>query len=230
MEKLTLKAKVRELSKKDLKDVRKAGQIPAVVYGRGFDNQYLLIDAKEYKKVYSAAGESTIINLEIEGKDPLGVIIHDQQKDPLTSQPIHIDFYQVRMDEKIETEIELEFIGEPKAVKELGGILVKSRDSLQVKCLPGDLVKEIKVDVSGLATFDDVMRIKDLDIPEKIEVLDDLNLTVALVTAPRTDAEMEALDKKFEEDVSKVEVEGAKEAEEGEASEEGKKEESKDDK
>ena len=198
MEKLSLKAQVRELSNKDLEAARKEGKIPAVVYGRGFANQHLFINDKEYKKIYSKAGESTIINLEIEGKDALGVIIQDQQKHPLTSEPTHIDFYQVRMDEAIETEIEINFVGEPKAVKELGGILVKSRDSLNVKCLPGDLVKEIEANVTELATFDDVMRIKDLDIPEKIEVLDDLNLTIALVTPPRTDAEMEALDEKVD--------------------------------
>ncbi len=238
MEKLSLKAQIRELSNKDLEAARKEGKIPAVVYGRGFENQHLFINDKEYNKIYSQAGESTIINLEIEGKDSLGVIIQDQQKHPLTSKPTHVDFYQVRMDEAIETEIELDFVGEPKAVKELGGILVKSRDSINVKCLPGDLVKEIKADVTGLATFDDVMRIKDLDIPEKIEVLDDPNLTIALVNAPRTEEELEALDKKVEVDVDKVEVEGAKEeGEEGEVPEgeegdkkEDAKEESKDDK
>lgn len=222
MEKLTLKAQARELSKKDLAAARAAGKIPAVAYGRGFENQYLLVDSQEFDKLYSAAGESTIVELAIEGKDPIGVIIQDLQKDPLTNKPTHIDFYQVRMDEKIEAEIELNFIGEPKAVKELGGILVKSRDSLAVKCLPGDLVKEIKVDVSDLATFEDIIRIKDLDIPAKIEVLDDENLTIALVTPPRSDEELKSLDEKITEDVTKVEAQNEKPAEEEEPSKEEK--------
>jgi large subunit ribosomal protein L25 len=123
------------------------------------------------------------------------------------------------MGEKLETEIELNFIGESPAVKEQGGILVKSLDSIEVKCLPKDLISEIKVDTSSLKDMDDCIYVKDLDIPDELEVMLDENTTVASISRPRSDEELEQLEEKAEVDMDQVETVEKKKDEEEEQKE-----------
>lgn len=133
------------------------------------------------------------------------MIIYETQKDPVSGRYIHADFFQVRMDEEIETEVELVYVGEPLAVKELGGVLVKNMDEITVRCLPADLPSEIKVDVSGLKTFEDYVYARDLKISPKVKIDLDPGTVIALVSPPRSEEELESLSEKVEEDVSKVE-------------------------
>jgi large subunit ribosomal protein L25 len=105
---------------------------------------------------------------------------------------MHADFYQVRMTEKLETEIPLRFVGESPAVKDLEGNLITEKDALEIRCLPADLVPEFEVDLSLLKTFDDVIKVADVRVPKTIEVLHDADEVIALVTAPRSDEELEA--------------------------------------
>lgn len=191
-------------TKKDDKIMRDEN-VPAILYGKGIENELLWVNKKIFDKVYDEAGESTILKLALEGNGKRNVVIKDVQKDILSGQPIHVDFYQVRMDEEIEAEVELVFVGESPAVKELGGVLVKNMDSVDIKCLPGDLLSKIEVDISRIKTFDDYIYIKDLDIPEKVEVLVDAETVVAMVSAPRTEEEMAELETEVKEDVTKVE-------------------------
>lgn len=211
MENLSLKASVRTLTKADLIKVRAEGNIPAVVYGQDFKNQALVINEVDFKNVFKQAGENTLVDLSIDNQAPFKVIIQDLQLDAMTDKILHVDFRKVIMTEKIEAEIPLEFFGEAPAVKALGGMLVRVMDELSVKCLPQYLIKEIKVDISGLKTFEDMIKVKDLNIPENIEILDELTATVANVIPPRTEEELKALDEKVSEDVAKVEVAGKKE-------------------
>lgn len=205
MTKINLKSKTRDIVGKGIKRMRKEGLIPAVIYGHKVASQSLWVNFKEFGKVYKEAGESTIVELDIDEKKKVNVLIHDIQKNPITDNISHIDFFQIRMDEKIETEIPLEFTGEAPAVKELGGVLIKTTDAISIKCLPADLPKNIEVDISVLKTFDDNISIADLKISDKVQVLVDLKTIVASVAPPRSDEEMARLDEKVEEDVSKVE-------------------------
>jgi large subunit ribosomal protein L25 len=199
MSKMNLQASLRELKEK------RDGKIPAILYGKGIENKTLWVDAKDFIKVYREVGESTLLDLSVEKDGKQSVLIHDIQTHPLTGEIIHIDFYQVKMDEKIETDIELVFVGVAPAVKELGGTFVKSLDKLPIRALPGDLVGQIEVDISGLATFDDHIYVKDLNIPEGIEPLIEEDTVVALVTPPRSQAEMDKLDEEVDGDISQVE-------------------------
>lgn len=192
-----LKAKTRHSCGKNSSSIlRRQGYLPAVMYGHGIENQYLKIKYHDFEAVYSKAGKSSLIDLEIEGSNPVKIKIQDVQIDPLSDRFIHIDFYKVKMDEKITAYIELDFVGESKAVKELGGTLVKNLEEIEVECLPGDLVHDIKVDVSQLETFDDVIHIKDLNVPERIEVLSNLEQIVANVMPPRSEEELEKEEEK----------------------------------
>lgn len=205
MTKILLKSKGRDVAGKGLNKYRKQGLLPAVVYGHKIAAKNLWVNVGDFKKVYGQAGESTIIELAVDEKNKVNVLIHDTQKDPMTGEPIHVDLFQVNMDEKIETEVPLEFVGEAPAVKELSGMLIKNIDTVSVSCLPADLPAKITVDVSSLKTFDDHIIVESLVISPKVKVLSDGGTIVASIAPPRTDEEMAQLDEKVEEDVTKVE-------------------------
>lgn len=215
MEKIQLKSTARDLSAKT-DTLRKAGQLPAVLYGYNVKNQSLLVDARDFDKVLRKAGESTIIELLTEDGQSHPVLIHDVQHDHVSSQVIHVDFYQINMSEELTATVQLEFTGEPKAVRELGGTLVKVLSEVEVECLPADLPHSLTVDTAALESFDHVLYVKDIPVPAKVKVLTDPEEVVAKVQPPR-DVEAE-LAEPVVEDVSAVE--GAQETPAGQGTEE----------
>ena len=208
-EKVMLAATKRDVFGRKTNKGRKEGFIPAVVYGRGIKSESVWVKNLDFSRLISSSGESTMINLVIDGKSEASrnVIIYETQEDPVKGNYMHVDFFQVRMDEKIETEVELVYIGEENApaVKELGGVLVKNMDNVTVKCLPAYLPSEIEVNVSKLATFEDRITIKDLNISDQVEIDLEPETVIALVSPPRSDDELSKLEEKVEMDVSKVE-------------------------
>lgn len=150
--------------------LRKAGFVPAVVYGSGQKNLNFKVKAIDFSKLFEKAGESSLINLKIDDGAPLKVVVKEVDKEPIKGGLSHIDFYKVDMKKKITVEVELEFIGESKAVAELGGVLAKAADHIEITCLPDKLIKRIVVDISVLATMNDVIKLKDLKLPEGIEL------------------------------------------------------------
>ncbi len=198
---IKLKATIRK--KKEKMEDKK---VASVVYGPEIkENKNLWVSEKDFKKIYDEVGESSLVDLEIEGeKEPYEVLIYDTQVDPITEKYQHIDFFKVKRGKKLETEVELNFVGQSPAVKEAGAVLVKNNDYLEIRCLPKDLPKEIKVDLGLLKKIDDVIQVKDLDIPEGVEVLIDLETVVAMADAPRTEEELDKLDEKVEVDMEKI--------------------------
>ncbi len=156
-----------------------------MLYGHAVKNQALLVNAVEFEKVFKAAGESTIVNLMSEDGKTHPVIIQEVQLDRLSHRPIHVDFYQVSMTEKLKAYVVLEFIGEAPAVKTMGGVLFKQLNEVQVECLPADLPHNINVDISRLKTFDDAIYIKDLPVSGKVKILAPAEETVVKVQPPR---------------------------------------------
>jgi len=183
--------------------------IPAILYGPTISNKMLWVDAVDFSKVYEEAGESTIFDIVLEdnkGKEEKhGVLVFDVQYDPIKDTPHHVDFYKVNMKEEITTEVELEFVGESPAVKELGGVLVRNVDEVEVTCLPADLPSSIEVDISSLKTFDDYIYVKDLVVPKGVKIEAEPEMVVAVVSPPRSEEELEKLDEKVEVDIDSVE-------------------------
>ncbi len=216
------------VNKRNIEDkagsLRKSGMVPGVLYGTGKENVIFQVSLKDLKKVYEEAGESTLVALSVDKAKPEYVLISDMDLDPVTDTPIHVDLLRVKMDELTEAEVELEFVGVSKAVKDDKGVLIKNLDTVEVKALPIDLPKSIVVDISTLNTFEDVITIGDLKVSAKVEILASKEDVVATVTPPRSDEELAALDETATEDVSSIEVEekGKKEEdEEGAEGEEG---------
>lgn len=188
---LTLSAKTRTTEVKP-QVLRRAGEVPAVVYGFGVENTSIALDRKNFWRVYAAAGGNTLVELTIDDKAPIKVLIQDVQLNPVHDEPIHADFYAVNLKETVQTEIPLSFIGDSPAVVDLEGSLVTSKTEVEVKALPTDLISEIEVDISVLKTFEDIIRVSDLKVPSTIEILDDPEEVVALVNEPRSEEELEA--------------------------------------
>ncbi|MFA6194296.1 MAG: 50S ribosomal protein L25 [Patescibacteria group bacterium] len=165
-----------------------ADLIPAVIYGKGVENKSLKVKKVELEKAFAAAGESNLISLDF-GSGAVKVLVKETQRDVLKNTFTHVDFYQVNMKEKITAEIPFHFIGEAKAIKELGGVLIKDMAHLEVECLPGDLADHIDVDISVLKTFDDAIRINDLTLPKGISAVSHTNEMIAAVREPKVEAE-----------------------------------------
>ncbi len=178
---LKLSAQIREDNEKLSADF-----MPAVLYGKGIDNQNLKLKRNDFNKLFNLAGESNLINLDY-GTGPVKVLIKDFQRDILKDFLTHVDFYQVNMKEKINTEIPLHFIGESKAVKELGGMLMKEIDAIEVECYPNDLVDHFDVDISVLKTFEDFIRVSDVNIPENMVLAQDGENIVVAAKPPRVE-------------------------------------------
>jgi large subunit ribosomal protein L25 len=203
---LTLKVSGREkTSTKVTAQKRKDGLVPTVLYSHGNAAETFWVNYVDFSKMYKLAGQSSVVSIEKDDKKTVNAIIQDVQLHPLNGRFTHVDLYQVRMDEKLEASIPLVFIGESKAVREMGGIFLKTLEEVQVSCLPADLPHEISVDIAKLATFEDHIQIKDISLPKGVEILGDADTVIALVNAPRSEEEMASLDEKVSADVTKVE-------------------------
>lgn len=188
---------------------RGAGKIPAVVYGPDAKNASIEVDALDFKKVLHEAGESSLVELDVEGeKEKRLVLIHEIQKDPIESSVMHIDFFQANLKEETEAEVSLVFEGEAPAVKDLGGTLVKNMSEIEVKALPQNLPHEIKVSLDSLKTFEDRILVKDLILPKDVKITANPEEVVASVLAQENvDEELASEIKENVEDVEKVEKE-----------------------
>lgn len=218
MTEYTLKAKKRTEKAKVLS---KIGQVPAIVYGKNFENVSISLEKVSFNHLFREAGTSNLIDLIIEDEKPFKTLVHDLQKNPMTEEIIHVDFFKVNMKEKIHAEVPLSFIGESTAVIDLDGSLITPVDSIEVECLPADLPSEIEVDISILDDFEKNIKISDLKVPEGVEVLSELEEVVVFIQEPRSEEELAELDEAVEENVEAVEVEHAGEEApaEGEATE-----------
>jgi len=216
---MNLEVQIRNEKGKRVKDLRRQSLIPAELYGKGIENMHLAVKSKDFKNVFKEAGESSIINIVVfdkNKKEEIPVLIHDIQKDYLTDDIIHIDFYRVRMDEKIRTHIPLEFIGESPAVKNYGGILNKSMFEIEIEALPKDLPHNISVDISQIKELNQSIYVKDLSVPKNVKILVDPETVIATVSLPKEEAPSEPIDVsavKVETEEKKLERSKEKEAE-----------------
>ncbi len=219
--------------------VRQAGRLPGVIYGAAGESKSISLAYPEFIKLYKQAGNSTLLDLVLGSASAEKVIIQEVQHDPVNDQIIHVDFKRIDMAKKLRAPVELKFVGESPAVKGLGGTLVTTLHTVEVECLPSDLVSRIDIELGGLTNFSDVIKVKDLVIPAGLKIVnphaEDL---VAKVAAPLTEEQIKAMDEaaKAPADLSKIEVAGEKEkaeaaaAKEAEGKSEAKKEEKKEEK
>mgnify|MGYP001583309998 CR=1 FL=1 len=204
----TITAQKRDIQGKKVKNLRKQGFLPAVVYGGGKSAESITVKESEFLKLWKSAGESTVVELDI-GDEKKNVLIHDVDIDPVKDNPIHVDFYAVDMTKKIHVDVALEFIGESDAVK-VGGILVKVLHALKVEALPNDLPHSISIDISKLKAAGDSITVKSVKISKGVKVLDNPEETVVMVEALRAEEEVKAEETAEAPSLESIEVVGKK--------------------
>lgn len=201
----TLAATKRELTGKRVASLRRAGQLPAVVFGRGVPSQSLTIDTHEFESLQRKIGQNALVDLSVEGKKATPVLVQSVQRDPVYHRMLHVDLFAVRMTEELTVDVPLVTIGESAAIDKLGGTLLHMLESVKVKALPDHLPQSIDLPIDSLVDFEATVHVRDLVIPEDVTLLTDPDEIVARVQQPRVE-EVEEV----------VEV-----AAEGEAAEEG---------
>ena len=208
-----IKAESRSVLGRKVKNLRKDGLTPATVYGKAFESKSIQFATKELEKMFNELGESTLVEINLDGKEKLPVLFRNPQYHPLNEDLIHIDCYKVNLKEKITAMVPLEFVGESQAVKN-GNILVTVTDEVEIEALPTDLPEEIEVDLSVLEDLESTITVEDLKIDtSKLTVMTDAEQLIAKVEEPKeeevvedeTPAEVEVITEKTETEEKKEE-------------------------
>jgi large subunit ribosomal protein L25 len=182
MEKVVLKAEKRTVTGKQVRQLRRAGQLPGVVYGYNFEPTAISLDAHSAQKVIPHLTSSSIVNIDLDGK-LIPALVREKQKNYIKNLLTHVDFLAVSMTEKIRADVSLRFIGLAPAIKEFSAAIVNNMDSVEVEALANDLPERIDVDLSVLAKIGDSIHVRDLVIPAEVTLLTDVDEMVAVATA-----------------------------------------------
>ncbi len=184
MEQLKLQATPRTVIGKQVKQLRREGLLPGIIYGRSIEPLAVQFDAREARSIAGQAGSSSLISVYVAGTPiPYSVIIRDVQWNYLKRVLIHLDLQALSMTEKVRIRISINLVGAAAAVEELGGVLLHLVNEIDVECLPSALVPAIDVDISELTQIGDSISVKDIVVPEGIEILTDAEETVVQISA-----------------------------------------------
>ena len=226
-----LVAEERKVLGKKVKKLRREGFLPANVYGKHLNSTAVQVKYTDFDRVFKETGETGLIDLKV-GSDAKPVLVKNLQMNYKTHTPLHVDFYQVNLKEKVKAMVPLVLTGEAKAVAEKAGILLQTLNEVEIEALPDKLPENIEVSVEHLAAVDEQITVGDLKAPEGVAILTEEGQTVAKIaelTVPEPEPEPEAEAAEGEEGAAAEGEEGAaeggEEKAEGEAPTEEKKEE-----
>ncbi|MBD3270802.1 50S ribosomal protein L25 [Candidatus Peregrinibacteria bacterium] len=187
-----LDAQVRDLSKK-AKDLRNDKKIPAVCYGQGIDPISIMMDYQDFRRTFREVSTTQVFNLKVDG-DTIPVLVHEVNYNPLDNSFDHVDLLKVNMTEKVDATVPIEVEGVSNAVKNFDAVLNVVKDEIEVRCLPGDIPHELTIDISVLENIGDSFHVKDLNLGDKVQILDDPEEVLVSVSASKeyeeTDAEV----------------------------------------
>jgi len=177
--------------KNEARRTRREGKVPAVVYGASGDAGKtavpIAVEPKALLKIlHSESGANTLISLKLAGSGDTKVLVKEFQLDPLTHQVLHADFYRVAMDRVIQVTIPVIVKGEPKGVKQQGGVLELIRREIEIECLPGDIPENVEVDASELMLHQGI-RVRDIAVSPKWKALSDADMMLVHVIMPKAE-------------------------------------------
>ena len=185
-DRVTLSATNRTVLGKKVRRLRREGVLPANVYGRGVDSTAIQLDGRDFRRAIRQAGIRSMFELAIEGEpESRHVLVRGLDREGGTGDPIHVDFYQVDLNNPIQTTIAIRLTGVAPAVTDLGGTLLQNLETVAIRCLPLDIPEAIELDVSSLESFELSLNVGDLNVPAGVEVLVASDIGVATVDAPR---------------------------------------------
>jgi len=215
MEKVVIKATPRTITGKQVHALRRAGQLPGVIYGHNIDTIIISMDTREASRVLARLTSSSLVTIDVQGKE-YPSLVREKQRNYVKGNLIHVDFQVVSLTEKIRATVGIELTGASQAVKDFNAVLVTGLTTLEVEAFPQDLPQRIVVDISSLAKIGDSLHVRDIVLSDKVRVLDEPDGMLVLATAAKEEVE----------EVVAPEAEvAAEEAAEPEVIEKGKKEE-----
>ena len=183
MQELKLKAMKRDVFGKKTRFLRRQGIVPAHLFGHSLESLALQCDSNELRKIVSHAGTTRLVSLSVEGeKEAKNVFLREIQRDTLSRELLHVDFYQIRKGEKMTMEVPIVLVGEAPAMKAKGRILSHGINVLSIECLPEKVPPQIEVDISVLAELEDSLFVKDIVLDPEIEVQNDPEQLVVKVS------------------------------------------------
>lgn len=210
MEQVPLLAQKRNILGRKVKTLRRDGIIPAHVFGHKVKTVHVQVKESEFSKVFEKVGETGIVELALDS-DKRPVLVRNVQLNPVTDEPLHIDFYQVNLSEKVKVDVPLEIIDEAPAVEKKIGLLLTPLTEIEIEALPADIPENIEVDVTSLANVGDEIKVKDLKVDKsKVEVHTDEELVVVQIGELVT-KEMEAVEAEIEAEQAEAAAETAEE-------------------
>lgn len=175
-----LKASKRTVLGKKNKLLRKDGILPANIYGKGLASVAIQIPFKEFTTLYATVGETGVVYVHVDGEEKPS-LIHSVQLDYLTQEPVHADFYQVNLKEKVKTMVPVKLVGEPRAVADKLGLLLQTLNEVEVEALPTDLPEYVEVDVTSLAAVNDQATVANIAVSSTVTLLTDAGEVVAKI-------------------------------------------------
>ena len=192
MEKVTLKVEPREgTGKGAARSLRRQGSIPAVIYGQG-ESIPVSINRKELKRIISSgASGSTLLNVSLTGKGEKTAIVKDYQLDPITSELIHADLFEVAMGKAVHVTVHVALVGSPIGVKE-GGIIEHLTREIVIECMPSDIPAHIDVDIAGLG-LGETIHVGDIKLPSGVKALTEADVVIVTIAAPITAAKLDQM-------------------------------------
>ncbi len=184
MEKVVLKATKREALGKKVGALRRAGQLPAVLYGHGVKSTPIMLDAHEATLRLSHLTSSSLVMVDLDGQE-YPALVREKQRDYLKNRLLHLDFQVISMTEKVTTKVGIELTGTAPAVKAFNAVIVTVLNELEVECMPQDLPARVVLDISGLAEIGAGIHVRDVVISDRVKILDDPAEMIVVATATR---------------------------------------------
>ena len=181
---MQIKASARQPLGKRSRRLLREGKLPAIVYGHNTEATPITLDKLEFQKVYLKSGRTHLVDLAFDGRTEK-VLVREIQTHPRRLGPIHVDFYQVNLQEKIEVEVPVHLIGESAAVKRGDGDILQPMHSVRVECLPSDIPEAFEIDITPLEEIDAELRVSDLKVPQGVTVLDEPEQLVVKIVPKR---------------------------------------------
>ncbi|MBU4352844.1 MAG: 50S ribosomal protein L25 [Nanoarchaeota archaeon] len=186
MENVIIKATPRTVIGKQVRALRRAGQLPGVLYGRHIEPAPISMNVREASRILSRLTSSSLVTIDLEGQE-FPSLVRESQRNPIKRNLVHVDFQVVSLTEKLRTHVGIEVTGISPAVKDFNAVLVTSLDELEVECFPQHLPERIVVDISRLANVGDGIHVRDIILSENVKVLSDPEEMVVVVTASRVE-------------------------------------------
>ncbi len=202
MDQIELKVTNREILGKKVRFLRRQGITPVHLFGPGTKSMALQCDTATLQRVLAEAGKTGLISLKLDNeKRPRNVVVREVQREPRTGESLHVDFYQVKMAEKVEVEIPVVLVGEAPALKSKENMLVQELNILTVECLPDKIPASVGLDLGSLTESGQTMRVKDIELDKEVTVLNDPELVVVRISVRRVEKIEEAVEEVVAEEV-----------------------------